>query len=393
MKTGKPTRKRIPAVAFGCLRWSADGRTVAGLGDRGVFREFDAATGREAAKRDVPDAGGRAGIDFTPDGKWAASWDRETNEGSVVAAASGKVGWTWKTDGEAFDGARFSPDGGRWAGPDAEEGAFGLRDVASGRWTALDRPAKRVKLVAWSSDGRSVATAVGASDPKDDLAEVWEAATGKRRKAWQMPAATALAFAPDGATLAAGDAAGTVRLYDVAAGRSAGERSAGPGRVRAVGFAPDGKWLAAAGVGPVRVWDADGKAVHEYEGHAGAVLALAFAPDSTRLATAGADGVAFVWDLAAPPKSGPAEPLRDAVGRLTSAEADEAYRGMAALRKRPGEAVAVLREALKPVRRRPPATWTECSKRWGTSGSPCARGRPASWPATAGRWRLPSGKR
>src|SRR5262249_10462231 len=67
---------------------------------------------------------------------------------------------------------------------------------------------------------------------------------------------TSLAFSPDGETLAAGSANGTVHLWDVPTHRQITALTGHTGAVTLVAFSPDGKALASGRADqPVRLWD------------------------------------------------------------------------------------------------------------------------------------------
>jgi len=82
---------------------------------------------------------------------------------------------------------------------------------------------------------------------------------------------------------------------------------AGPGPVYALAFSPDGATLATAGAnGSIRLWDV---ATQQEIGTPmtagpGPVYALAFSPDGATLATAGGDGRARLWNVAIPAGAG-----------------------------------------------------------------------------------------
>lgn len=106
--------------------------------------------------------------------------------------------------------------------------------------------------VALSPDGSGLAVAVDWGVKLFDLAKKRERATVKGHKG----AVAAVAFSPDGQSVATGSWDGTVRLWDAATGREAGGFTSPAGKVYAVAFAPDGGRLAAGGdTGAVVVWD------------------------------------------------------------------------------------------------------------------------------------------
>src|SRR6185312_15022421 len=126
--------------------------------------------------------------------------------------------------------------------------------------------------------------------------------------------ATAAAFSPDGKTLClaggADDESGIVKLFDVATGRERLSLDGHAAWVNAIAFAPDGKTLASGAgtesAGEVKFWDvATGKPQATFNPEGGYVLSLAFSPDGKTLAVGSgyADnlrlfGRASFWDVA-----------------------------------------------------------------------------------------------
>lgn len=116
---------------------------------------------------------------------------------------------------------------------------------------------------------------------------------------------TALAFSPDGATLASASNDGTVRLWDL---RQPGAppkvlyHSAG---VNSLSFSQDGCTLASGSKDTlIHLWDLRTERVvpiGELEGHESSVTSVAFSSDSRYLASGSYDKTVRVWDLALTP--------------------------------------------------------------------------------------------
>jgi WD40 repeat protein len=204
----------------------------------------------------------------------------------------------------------FSPDGRTLAAGCADHRTR-LWDVTSGRQVlALDHGA-RVTAVAFSPGGGLIATA-------GDRGEVrlWELPSGARHATCTTRASlcNCLAFAAGGRTLAVGryDDVFAVNLWDPSSAELQGRLrdpasalAAAPCTeatlgVAAVAFSPDGATLAAGCAdGTIRLWDiASGELRRAFSGHVGVVKRLAFAPDGRTLASQGEDRVLNLWHLA-----------------------------------------------------------------------------------------------
>jgi WD40 repeat protein len=110
----------------------------------------------------------------------------------------------------------------------------------------------------------------------------------------------AVAFAPDGRTLASGSRDGTVITWDVAdpSHPSLRHRLEGnAGSVWAVAYSRDGTLLASGNDdGTVRLWDPPtGRERCTLIGHTGKVRTLAFSRDGSVLATGDAGGTIRLW--------------------------------------------------------------------------------------------------
>lgn len=191
----------------------------------------------------------------------------------------------------------FSPDGTVLAVAEryGERPVVRLWNVATRQRTGLLDTGGGVRTLAFSHDGRTVATAGW-----DTGIRLWDVASGRAVGALGRPDRIRdVAFGPDGKTLAAVGDDGTVRLWDVADGLAFATRTGRP--AGAAAFSPDGRTLATAGHDDtVRVWDVTGganTATLAGGAHTQQVSALAFSPDGRTLATSGRDHAVRLWDL------------------------------------------------------------------------------------------------
>jgi Tol biopolymer transport system component len=171
----------------------------------------------------------------------------------------------------------------------------------------------------FSPDGGTLATAWYVvnrtnNNQRHSLIHLWQVGTGRkigRVETRQGSHIAAMACSPDGRTLATSSyPAGTPRLADdltislweTATGRERCRLKAGnvAANVAALAFSPDGRTLAFTGNDRViHLWDVRaGKELSQLSGHQGLAASLAFAADGKRLHSGSTDTTALVWDVA-----------------------------------------------------------------------------------------------
>jgi len=108
-----------------------------------------------------------------------------------------------------------------------------------------------------------------------------------------------LAISASSEWIAAGSTAGAIQICGPAQAGSVGHRIEAGSGVVDVQFSRDGLRLGSAhSDGSVRVWEvATGKSVAEFAGHDRGALAAAFLPDGERIISAGADDTLRMWDI------------------------------------------------------------------------------------------------
>ena len=309
-KTGKELRRlRGHEAGIRCVAFAPGGRTLVTAGNDATILLWRAATGEEVLRIKTGGDDGIYQVALSPDGKTRAAaagrdsvqhWDATTGKPARRLAHHAYA-------------VAFSPDGKVLACGGLDK-AVRLWDVATGKAVRTLQGAGWVMGVAFSADGRLLASAGGHEDPTIRL---WDAATGKllrvctgHRKGIQR-----LAFSPDGRTVASGGWDQTVRLWEAASGR---ERA-------------------------------------QFARHEWLVTSVAFSPGGHILASGGAESTVLLWDLAGRSAGRPAElaggtaEFQRLWADLAGGDAAKAYQAVRALAAAPKQAVPFLRQRLKPL--------------------------------------------
>ena len=335
----------VQAIAF-----SPDGRTLASSGysqTNSVIRFWDTDTGDildtlDGYEEDI------SALSFSPDGTLLASsggwpdflirlWSVATRQ--LQGTYSGHTDWisalSFSVDGEflvsgsedrtirlwnartgelnrRLDGHRddvnslaFS-SGGRMLASSSDDGTIRLWDVHTGRTLSiLKGPAKfpeAVNALAFSPDGTTLASSTA------EQIWIWDISTQQIKRILQGHTwyVTDIAFSPDGGTIASTGWDWTFRLWDAPTGKlrkTFGEHTSG---VNTIAFSPDGKTLASASWGLIRLWNTNGvplrlwyartgEHLENFIYHVDHVRTVVFSPDGKFLASGGYDSRLRLW--------------------------------------------------------------------------------------------------
>ncbi len=175
------------------------------------------------------------------------------------------------------------------------------REAAAALFAAAALPLRKrltggtepVDSLTLSADGHTLA-----AQSRDGTVRIWDLPGGRLRHTFTgHDSGEVAAFSPDGRTLAVATG-GVVRMWDPVTGRKLGNLTIPGGAIRGIAFSPDGRTVAAVSATTVRVWDVTtGRKRHGFTGHP-TPESVAFGPDGRTVAAVSLGGLVRVWDVA-----------------------------------------------------------------------------------------------
>jgi WD40 repeat protein len=151
-----------------------------------------------------------------------------------------------------------------------------------------------VSSIAWSSDGKLLATA-----SRDKTAKVFEVGTGRSRTTFSghRTSVRGVVFASDDQRVYSSDSEGVLSLWKIADAGKGTDVTNGAGEVFRMTATDKVVFLSAAG--QVRQYDkSSNKEIRSFDGHRDWVLSVAVDCKQERVASGGFNGQVHVWNIA-----------------------------------------------------------------------------------------------
>jgi RNA polymerase sigma factor (sigma-70 family) len=278
---------------------SADGKILVGGTVDGNLHVWDLTAGKEIKKIAVPGGKTIRHVAVAPDGRTAAvAGDDNPVRLLDLTTGAHRVLITYK---EAVSCVAFSPDGKLLASA-SYDGTAHVHEADTGKVVCQPKPKKGVLVsLCFAPDSKTLLAGESNSFSGDgNPLSFWDVPTGQLQRRLEDVAGqlAVIRFAPDGKTIAGGTSQGVIHIWETAAVKQLHKIKAHADNVHALGFSADGGVLASGGSEHgVFLWDTkSGKQRNTLIGHQERVTAVAVAPGGKVIATAGWDHSIRLWD-------------------------------------------------------------------------------------------------
>jgi WD40 repeat protein len=152
-----------------------------------------------------------------------------------------------------------------------------------------------ITSVAFSPDGKTIATAVGSA------VKLWDVTSGNELQTVLSTYSAPVVFAPDAKTFVTtgGFAGEDIKIYDVQSSQELKTLPGGSSWVECLALSPNGQILASGTLeGLIRLWSTtSGQQIRVLTGHTDRVSSLAFSPDGQLLASVSWDLTVRIWNV------------------------------------------------------------------------------------------------
>lgn len=287
------------------IAYSPDGNTVASGGFDGRILLWDTKSYRLIGTLERPETTGKQWVTsllYRPnsniltasyrDGQivlWDTISKREWRRLSKVGSKSSVLSLAFSPNGSLLAEATDAPEG-------TKENIVTLWNPDTGSITgALKGHSLQVSALAFLPDGKTLA-----SGSRDKTVRLWNVEQRQcTHTLKQGEEVTSLATSPDGHTLAAGDGTGNIVLWNRTLGRKIAPLRQHSTTVQGLAFSPDGRKLVSASWDySVRLWDVMARTSLLIKGHTNRVNAVAYSPDGLTLASGSSDNTVKLWNIA-----------------------------------------------------------------------------------------------
>ena len=304
--SGPPTYLAPPVIS--ALAYSPDGKILAVSGYHEVL--LHRADGSNLIARLVGESPRIESLCFSPDGKWlgvAGSAPARFGEVQFWDTSTNSLRRAFKVSTDSIYGLSFSPESDRIAVGCADK-TVRILAVSDGKeLLKFDNHSDWVFGTTFTVNGKRIL-----SGGRDRAMKLIDAYNGQFIDDINKLLEDVLCLSrhPKEDIVAYGGELGSARIYRISdnQGRTAANNDVNlvreferlPGSVHAIAYSPDGNTIAVGGVGgEARIFNAqDGKRLATLKGHDGAVFAVAFHPRQNQIATGGFEGKVRVFDTA-----------------------------------------------------------------------------------------------